>query len=120
MALGEITTTDLNGWQYRAIGVLDSLVKAGLKAERYPLDWTITNNGALRGEVSKFGRLSENDRRSVFDEWCRAVGAGAPRESTGFAGGTRLTAVFKHPTNRGEVQGSLVLDVDPPLDDDQG
>ncbi|MGW3091577.1 hypothetical protein [Streptomyces sp. NPDC001108] len=38
MALGDITTTDLNGWQYRAVGVLDSLVKAGLKAERYPLD----------------------------------------------------------------------------------
>ncbi|MFD8822093.1 hypothetical protein ACFV1C_07015 [Streptomyces sp. NPDC059605] len=113
-----ITTTDLNGWQYRAIGVLDGLVKAGLKAERYPLDWTITNNGALRGEVSKLSRLSENDRRAIFDEWCRVVGASAPRESKRFEGGIRLTAVFKHPTNRGNVQGSLVLDIDLPLDNE--
>lgn len=119
MTLGQITTTDLNGWQYRAIGVLDSLVKAAIKAERYPLDWTITNSGALRGEVTKFGRLSENDRRSVLDEWCRVLDADAPRESNRFEGGTRLTAVFQHPTNRGEVRGSLVLDIDAPLDDDQ-
>jgi hypothetical protein len=119
MTLGQITTTDLNGWQYRAIGVLDSLVKAAIKAERYPLDWMVTSNGALRGEVTKFGRLSENDRRAIYDEWCRVLDATPPRESKRFEGGTRLTAVFKHPTNRGEVQGSLVLDVDSPLDDDQ-
>lgn len=118
MALGEITTTDLNGWQYRAIGVLDSLVKAGLKAQRYPLDWMVTSNGALRGEVGKLGGLSENDRRSVFDEWCRVLDADAARESNQFGGGARLTAVFTHPTNRGEVHGSLVLDIDPPLDDE--
>ncbi|MFE9927202.1 hypothetical protein ACFYQA_38560 [Streptomyces sp. NPDC005774] len=118
MSLGEITTTDLNIWQYRAVGVLDSLVKAAIKAERYPLDWMVTSNGALRGEVGKFGRLGENDRRFVFDEWCRVVNAGAPRESKQFDGGTRLTAVFTHPTNRGEVNGSLVLDIDPPLDDE--
>lgn len=119
MSLGEITTTDLNRWQYRAISLLGSLVTAGLKAERYPLDWTITNNGSLLGQVPKFGRLSENDRRAVFEEWCRVIGAGAPREVNRFEGGTRHTAVFKHPTDRGEVHGSIVLEVDAPLDDDQ-
>ncbi|MFJ2186287.1 hypothetical protein ACIOJG_37390 [Streptomyces anulatus] len=121
MALGDITTTDLNGWQYRAIGVLDSLVKAGLKAERYPLDWTITSNGALRGQVNVLSTLSTNDRRGVFEEWCRVLDASKPRESKRFEGGIRLTAVFKHPTNRGDVQGSLVLDIDLPFDEeDQG
>ena len=73
MALGDITTTDLNGWQYRAIGVLDGLVKAGLKAERYPLLWTITPSGALRGEVDRYQpRQTDNDRRAIFDEWCRS------------------------------------------------
>lgn len=117
MAFGEITTTDLNGWQYRAIGVLDSLVKAGLRAERYPLNWTVMTNGALRGEIDRLGaKQTDNDRRAIFDEWCRTLDASAPRESTRVEGGVRLTAVFKHPTNRGDVQGSLVLDIDLPLD----
>lgn len=116
MAFGDITTTDLNGWQYRAIGVLDGLVKAGLKAERHPLNWTVTSNGALRGEVDRLhATQTDNDRRSIFDEWCSVLDAGQPRESKRFEGGIRLTAVFKHPTNRGDVQGSLVLDL--PLDD---
>ncbi|MEU4507586.1 hypothetical protein [Streptomyces sp. NPDC024089] len=120
MALGDITTTDLNGWQYRAIGVLDSLVKAGLKAERYPLDWMITSNGALRGEVSKLTRLSENDRRAIFDEWCRVLDASEPRDSKRFEGGIRLTSVFKYPTNRGDVQGTLTLDIEDQEDADRG
>lgn len=117
MALGDITTTDLNRWQHRAIGVLDHLVKAGLRAERYPLNWTITTNGALRGQVDPYQpRQTDNDRRAIFDEWCRVLEAGEPRESKQFDGGTRLTAVFKHSTNRGDVQGYLVLDLTLPLD----
>ncbi|MER0450187.1 hypothetical protein ABR738_37555 [Streptomyces sp. Edi4] len=116
MALGEITTTDLNGWQYRAIGVLDKLVKAGLKAERYPLNWTITTNGSLRGEVHRYDQLTDNDRRAVYEEWLRVLDATPPRESKRFEGGIRLTATFAHPTNRGDVKGSLVLDID---DEDQ-
>ncbi|MEU1377977.1 hypothetical protein ABZ442_30635 [Streptomyces triculaminicus] len=116
MAVGDITTTDLNGWQYRAIGVLNDLVKPGLKAERYPLEWTITTNGALRGEVHRYDlKQTDNDRRAIFDEWCRVMDASASRESKPFEGRIELRAVFKHPTNRGDVQGSLVLNIDLPF-----
>lgn len=117
MALGEITTTDLNRWQFRGAEVLADLIKAGLKAERHPLTWTLTSNGALRGEVTRFDGLSETDRRAVFDEWVSVLGADQPRESKGYPGNARLTAVFSHPTNRGDVQGSVVLDLDVEDDD---
>ncbi|MFD9033305.1 hypothetical protein ACFVZW_19450 [Streptomyces sp. NPDC059567] len=114
MALGDITTTDLNGWQYRAIGVLDDLVKAAIKAERHPLTWSITTNGALRGEVDRYRPdQTDNDRRAIFDEWCHVLNATDPRESKRYEGGVSLIAVFKHPTNRGDVQGSILLNIDP-------
>ncbi|MFC7794633.1 hypothetical protein [Streptomyces cinereoruber] len=118
-SLATITTTDLNGWQYRAIGVLEDLVKAGIKAERHPLEWTITSNGALRGAVDPYRPgQTDNDRRAIFDEWCRVLNAGEVRESKRFSGGITLRAVFIQPTNRGDVRGSLALDIDPPLDDE--
>ncbi|WKK27829.1 hypothetical protein QZH56_36880 (plasmid) [Streptomyces olivoreticuli] len=118
MAFGDITTTDLNGWQYRAIGVLNELVQAALKAERYPLNWTVMNNGALLGQVHLYDpKQTDVDRRAIFAEWCRVLEASEPRESKRFEGGIRLTATFARPTNRGDVKGSLALDID--LDDDQ-
>lgn len=121
MAIGEIaTTTDLNGWQHRAVGLLAGLVKDGLKAERYPLEWTITSSGHLLGTVSKLSPHSENDRRAVYDEWCRAVGAAAPSESELSNGGLLLTAAFQHPTSLGDVHGALTLDIDPTPDDEDG
>ncbi|MGW8364539.1 hypothetical protein ACWGK1_28745 [Streptomyces wedmorensis] len=119
MALGGITTLDLNGWQYRAVDVLDELVKAGLKAERRPLEWTITTNGALRGEVDRYRpEQTDRDRRAIFDEWCHVLNAGAPRESKRVVGGVEVRAVFKVPTTRGEVQGSLLPEIDEPLDEE--
>lgn len=97
--------------------MLADLVKAGLKAGRHPLTWTLTSNGALRGEVSRFDGLSPADRRAVFAEWLHVTDAGQPRETTSLTG-VRLTAVFSHPTDRGDVQGSIVLDLDAE-DDDQ-
>lgn len=121
MAIGEIaTTTDLNGWQHRAVGLLASLVKDGLKAERYPLEWTITSSGHLLGTVSKLSPHSQNDRRAIFDEWSRAVGAGTPSESELSNGGVHLAAAFKYPTSLGDVHGALTLDIDPTLDDEDG
>ncbi|MDX2565161.1 hypothetical protein PV371_36680 [Streptomyces sp. TX20-6-3] len=119
MTLAQITTTDLNGWQYRAISVLDELVKAGLKAERHPLTWTITSNGALRGKVDRYRPgQTDADRRAIFDEWYAGLGTTEPRESKRYPDGTAWTAVFKHPTNRVEVQGSIVLDIPAPFDDE--
>lgn len=119
MALYDITTTDLNGWQYRAIGVLEDLVKAGLGAERHPLNWMMTTNGALRGEVDRYRPgQTDNDRRAIFDEWCRVLNAGEPRESKRFAGGTEVRAPFKVPTNRGDVPGFLLLEIDELLDEE--
>ncbi|MFF8840487.1 hypothetical protein [Streptomyces sp. NPDC015130] len=121
MALGHITITDLTGWQYRAIGVLEDLVKAGLKAERHPLEWTITSNGALRGTVDPHQPgQTDNDRRAIFDEWCRVLNAGEVRESKRLSGGITLRAVFTQPANRGNVQGHIALDVDPPSEDEEG
>ncbi|MEV0476226.1 hypothetical protein [Streptomyces prunicolor] len=112
-----ITATDLNRWQYRALEVLTRFAKEGLSAQRHPLNWQITSNGALRGEVDRYTpRLTTNDRRAIFDEWCRVVGAGTPRESKTYAGDTELRSVFQWPTNRGNVEGSLVLVIDAPLD----
>ncbi|MFF5639631.1 hypothetical protein [Streptomyces sp. NPDC012825] len=120
-SLATITTTDLNGWQYRAIGVLGDPIKAGIKAERYPLEWTITDSGSLRGTVDRYEPgQTDNDRRAIFDEWCRVLNAGEVRESKRFSGGTTLRAVFTQPTNRGDVRGSLVLDIDAPSDDEEG
>jgi len=117
-SFGEITVTDRNAWQYRALAVLTDLQEAGHKAERYPLDWTVTSNGALRGTVPKHQpRLTDNDRRAIFDEWVRVVDGTEPRETTQFTGEIRLTSVFKVPTNRTDVQGSLVVDFDGPADE---
>lgn len=115
--MGEITTTDLNVWQYRTVKELLAIVDSGLKAERHPLEWTITSSGHLRGVVSKFDRLSENDRRAVFDEWARVLDAEPPRESKRFEGGTTLTATFERPTNRTPVKGYIQVEFDAPDDE---
>jgi hypothetical protein len=117
MALGEITTTDLNLWQHRTVTELLAIIDSGIKAERHPLDWTITSSGHLRGMVSKFDRLSETDRQAVFDEWCRVLDAESPRESKRFEGGTRLTATCTRPTERGDVKGFIQVEFDAPDDD---
>ena len=114
MSLGEITTTDLNVWQYRTVKELLAIVDSGLKAERHPLEWTITSSGQLRGTVSKFDRLSDNDRQAVFNEWCRVLEAEPPRESSRFEGGTTLTAKFERPTNRSPVKGFIQVEFDAP------
>lgn len=111
-SFGQITVTDLNAWQARALRVLTGLQESGMKAQRHPLEWTITTNGALRGTVHRYDpRHSDHDRRAVFDEWAHVLGATAPREFR-FEGGVRLTSVFTVGTERGDVQGSLVLDFD--------
>lgn len=115
--MGEITTTDLNVWQYRTVNELLAIVDSGLKAERHPLDWTITSSGQLRGTVSKFDRLSDTDRQAVFDEWCSVLEAEPPRESKDFAGGTRLIATFERPTNRTPVKGYIQVEFDAPDDE---
>ena len=45
------------------------------------------------------------------------MGAGAPRESKTYAGDTELRSVFQWPTDRGDVEGSLILVIDAPLDE---
>ncbi|MGW3684433.1 hypothetical protein [Streptomyces prasinus] len=119
MSLGEITTTDLNSWQHRVVEELLALVDSGLKAQRHPLDWTVTSSGHLRGVVGKADRLSENDRRAVFQEWVRFLDAEPLRESRRFEGGTWLTATFKRSTNRGDVKGFIQVEFDAPEDQDQ-
>lgn len=118
MALGEITTTDLNAWQHRAVKELLAIVDSGLKAERHPLEWTITSGGQLFGTVSKLDRLSDNDRQAVFEEWSRVLDADPPRESKRFEGGTRLTANFRRSTNRGPVSGFIRVEFDAPDTED--
>lgn len=118
MTFGEITISDRNSWQYRALEVLTDLQEAGHKAERYPLDRTVTSNGALRGTVPRHDpKLTPNDRRAIFDEWVRVVDGTEPRETKQFTGEIRLTSVFRVPTNRNDVKGSLVVDFDGPDDD---
>ena len=112
-----ISTTDKNGWQFRAAEVLTALIEDGLKAQRHPLDWTITSSGTLRGEVSALDRLSDADRRAVYEEWLRVLNAGRPRESRQMSGGMRLIAPFTRPTNRGDVTGSISLHIDPAGDE---
>ncbi|MFJ9343780.1 hypothetical protein ACIRP0_31535 [Streptomyces sp. NPDC101733] len=64
----------------------------------------------LRGEVDSLSSTqTDNDRRAIFDEWYSVLDAGQLRESKRFEGGIRLTAVFKHPTNRGEARGVVRL-----------
>jgi hypothetical protein len=117
MAFGEITATDLNSWQYRAMEVLADIVKDGLQAERYPLNWSVTTNGSVRGEVSRYQpRQTDSDRRALFAEWVDALGAGQPREFKRSAGDSRMTALFTRQTNRGEVQGALEVEFDAPED----
>ncbi|MFC1230465.1 MULTISPECIES: hypothetical protein [Streptomyces] len=120
MSLGEITTTDLNSWQHRVVKELLALVDSGLKAQRHPLDWTVTSSGHLRGVVGKADRLSENDRRAVFQEWVRVPDAEPLRESRRFEGGTWITATFKRSTNRGDVKGFIQVEFDAPEDQDGG
>lgn len=115
-SFGRITVTDLNVWQARSLHVLADLQEAGLKAERYPLNWTVTTNGPLAGEVHRYDPAqTDNDRRAVFDEWVHALGGTQPQEARRFEGGVRLTSVFKVATNRGEVKGSIVVEFE---DDD--
>ncbi|MER6094200.1 hypothetical protein [Streptomyces bluensis] len=112
-----ITTTDLNVWQYRTVKELLAIVDSGLKAERHPLEWTITSSGHLRGVVGKPDRLSENDRQAVFDEWARVLDAEPPRQSHRIDGGTTLTATFERPTNRTPVKGFIQVEFDAPDED---
>lgn len=117
-SFGEITISDRNAWQYRALEVLTHLQEAGHKADRYPLDWTVTANGALRGTVPRLDpKLTPEDRRAIFDEWVRVVDGQEPRETLQFTGEIRLMSVFRVPTNRNDVKGSLVVDFDGPADD---
>jgi hypothetical protein len=117
-SFGQITVTDLNGWQARALRVLTDLQDAGLKASREPLDWTATRNGSLQGVIPRWQpRLTDNDRRAIFDEWVHVLDGSEPRETVRFEGGTRLTSVFAVPTNRGKVKGSIVVDFDEPDED---
>lgn len=119
MALDDITVTDLTTWQYRAVDVLDKLVKDGLKALRHPLQWTITSNGSLIGTVDPYRPgQSDEDRRTIFNEWHHALKAGQVREAKRPGGGLALSTLFTQPTNRGDVQGTLILDIAPPLDEE--
>lgn len=114
-SLGEITVTDLNSWQARGLRVLGELQAGGMKAGRYPLEWTVLSNGSLRGQVCRYDpKQTGEDRRAVFEEWVRVVGGTAPREERGWNGGTSLRSAFRVPTAHGEVQGSVVVDFDDP------
>lgn len=110
---GQITVTDLNVWQARALRALTTLQCAALKAERPPLQWTVTPNGALRGTVDRHEPgLTDTDRRAVFDEWVDTLNGTPPRPSRQMTGSTILTSVFTVPTDRGDVRGTLVVEFD--------
>lgn len=119
LAIDDISVTDLTSWQRRASSALDLLIKDGHKALRYPLQWTITSNGSLIGTVDPYRPgQSDEDRRTIFNEWHHALKARQVSEFKQPGGGVALSTVFTQPTNRGDVQGTLILAIAPLLDDE--
>jgi hypothetical protein len=100
---------DLIMGQRRSLDALAEIIEKSAQGELYPLRWTVLPT-ALYAEVPRFeADQSDTDRRAIFDAWCQALAATAPKESKWFDGGLQmgveLRAVFTH----GGVPGSLVL-----------
>lgn len=117
-SFGQITVTDLNTWQARALQVLTDLQHTGMKAGRHPLDWSLSTNGELHGGISRYDDMTPTDidRRAVFEEWVHVLGGTEPREAFRSAGSIRLTSDFKVATDRGDVRGILAVAFDTPDD----
>ncbi|MFD9904829.1 hypothetical protein [Streptomyces sp. NPDC059063] len=108
-----VTITDRNRWHLRTVRALADLAESALKAQRHPLDWTVTDGGQLVGKVSLCSGLSQADRRSLFEEWAHVLDATPPSETKPYDGAVRLTAAFSLPTGYDTVRGTIqaVFDV---------
>jgi hypothetical protein len=103
-------------WQFRAVRVLEKLLKTAGRDDLPAITWTVGNAGAVL--VGRCYGRRDVDRRTEWEAWRSTLGAAAWPERTDGGGVTHLHAVAKDVD--GLVDVVVIADVFPENEDTEG